>query len=207
MAESDQKTVFDTGLQHLGGVYAKALLGATEKAGNTDTVLSELDSFVDDVLAGVPNLQATLSSPKVPLEAKTGMIDRAFAGKMSGPLLNLLKVLCRRGRFGCIRAIRQAAREQYNELRGRVEVSVRSAQKLDGDALSLVKNQLQASLGKEVELKVSVDPDLIGGLVLKIGDTVYDGSVVNRLSTLRNSLRTRTSQQIRDQQDRFALTE
>ena len=207
MAESDHKTVFDTGRQYLGGVYAKALLGATEKAGNTEAVLAELDSVSGDVLAKIPNLKATLSSPRVPLEAKIGILDRAFSGRMSRELLNLLKVLCRRGRFDCLSAIRQAARRQYNQLRGRVEVTVRSAHPLDADTLELVSNQLRASLGKEVEVQVSVDADLIGGLVLKIGDTVYDGSVVNRLSTLQTSLLTRTSQRIRDELDRFALAD
>jgi F-type H+-transporting ATPase subunit delta len=207
MAKAEQETVFDTGRQYLGGVYAKALLGATEKAGNTDAVLGELDSVVDDVLPGLRNLEETLSSPRVPLEAKTGMLDRAFAGKMSSQLLNLLKVLCRNGRFDCIHAIHRAAGEQYNALRGRVEVLARSAEPLEGDTIELVRNQLQASLGRDVDLKVSVDPDLIGGIVLKIGDTVYDGSVVNRLASLRESLLTKTGQQIRDQVDRFALAD
>lgn len=207
MAEADQKTVFDTGLQYLGGVYAKALLGATEKAGNTDSVLDELDSVVDDVLAGVANLEITLAAPRVPLEVKTGMLDRAFGGKMSAQLLNLLKVLCRNGRFECIHAIRKAAHEQYNELRGRVEVLARSAEPLEGDAIKLVRTQLQASLGRDVDLKVSVDPELIGGIVLKIGDTVYDGSVVNRLASLREALLQKTGQQLRDNLDRFALAD
>ncbi|MBP87920.1 MAG: ATP synthase F1 subunit delta [Planctomycetaceae bacterium] len=207
MAEAEQKTVFDTGRQYLGGVYAKALLGATEKAGNTDNVLAELDSVVDDVLPALRNLEATLSSPRVPLEAKTGMLDRAFAGKMDSRLLNLLKVLCRNGRFDCIHAIRRAAHEQYNELRGRVEVLARSAEPLEGNTIELVRSQLQASLGRDVVLKVSVDPELIGGIVLKIGDTVYDGSVVNRLASLRENLLQKTGQQIRDQVDRFALAD
>ena len=207
MAEADQKTISDTGLQHLGGVYAKALLGATEKAGNTEAVLAELDSVVDDVLAGIPHLEPTLASPRVGLEDKISILEQAFSGKMAWQLLNLLKLLCRRGRFDCLRAIRQAARRQYNELRGRVEVAVRSAQELDSKTIDLVTNQLQVSLGKEVELQVTVDPDLIGGLVLKIGDTVYDGSVVNRLAKMKSSMRVSTSQQIRDQVDRFALAE
>jgi len=207
MAESDHKTVFDTGLQHLGGVYAKALLGATENAGNTETVVSELDSVVDDVLPAIPHLEATLASPRVPLEAKTSLLDRAFGGKMSSQLLNLLKVLCRRGRFACVYAIRQAVRQQYNTLRGRVEVVVKSAHVMEDDAIAAVRTQLEASLGCEVDLQLSIDPELIGGLVLKIGDTVYDGSVVNRLSMLRTSLRAKTSQQMRDELDRFALAE
>ena len=207
MADAEHKTVFDTGRQYLGGVYAKALLGATEKAGNTDSVLAELDSVVDDVLPALRNLEETLASPRVPLEAKTGMLDRAFGGKMAVQLLNLLKVLCRNGRFDCIHAIRRAAHEQYNELRGRVEVLARSAEPLEAGLVEAVRNRLQVSLGCEIDLKVAIDPELIGGIVLKIGDTVYDGSVVNRLASLRESLLTKTGQQIRDQVGRFVLAD
>lgn len=204
---ADKKTVFDTGVQYLGGVYAKALLGATEKAGNTETVLEELDSVIDNVLVGVANLEETLTSPRVPWESKASMLDSAFSGKMSSQLLNLLKVLCRNGRFECIHAIRRAAQEQFNDLRGRVEVLAESAQPLESETIELVRSKLQASIGREIDLHVTVDAELIGGIKLTIGDTVYDGSVVNRLASLRETLLQKTGQQVRDEVDRFALAD
>jgi len=204
MAEVHHKTVFDAGLQHLGQVYAKALLGATEKAGNSEPVIEELDSLVREVLDVLPNLEATLSSPKVPPDAKLRILDRAFGGKASRELLNLLKILCHRNRFRCIRAIQHAARQQLNELRGRVQVLARSAEPLQPDAIELVRQRLQVSLGKDIDLQVDVDPELIGGLVLKVGDTVYDGSIVNRLANLREGLLAKAGQQIRGQLSRFA---
>ena len=127
------------------------------------------------------------------------MLDRAFSGKMSPQLLNLLKVLCRNGRFECIHAIRRAAHEQFNELRGRVEVLAQSAQPLEDEAVELVRSKLQTSIGREIDLQVTVDPDLIGGIKLTIGDTVYDGSVVNRLASLRETLLQKTGQHMRDE--------
>lgn len=188
MPETSPETVFDTTQQQLGAVYAKALLGATERAGTTDAVLDELEVLVTEVLARVPSVEGTLTSPRVPLVAKEGILERAFPGRLSGELLNFLKVVARRGRFDCLRAILRAARDLQNELRGRVRVHVRSAAALDDAARELVTSQLQSTLGREIDLQLAVDPDLIGGLVVRVGDTVYDGSIANRLSQLRNKL-------------------
>ncbi|MEO8499247.1 MAG: ATP synthase F1 subunit delta, partial [Planctomycetota bacterium] len=186
MTEGRDKAVFDTGQQYLGSVYAKALLGAAEKVGNAEAVLDELNSFIDDVLAKVPNLDSTLGSPRVAVETKTAMLDKALGGKVSGELLNFLKVVARHGRFDCIRAIRQAVRQQLNDLRGRVEVFLRSAEPMSRESIELVVNRLKAVLGRDVDLHVDVDSDLIGGVVLRIGDTVYDASVANRLVRLKD---------------------
>lgn len=207
MAASKHDTVFDTGQQYLGSVYAKALLGASEKAGETAAVLEGLQSLVDDVLEQAPGLQATLASPRVPLDAKEKMLDSAFAGRMAPTLLTFLKVVCRRGRFDCLRAILLATRQQYNELRGRVEVQLTSADALSAADLEATTNQLRAALGRDVDLQVKIAPELIGGLVIRVGDTVYDGSLANRLKQLRNDLVATSSQQIRGELERFAAVE
>jgi F-type H+-transporting ATPase subunit delta len=201
------KAVFDTGQQYLGGVYAKALLGAAEKAGNADAVFAELNSFVDDVLAKILNLESTLASPRIGFEAKGAMLDKALAGNASIELLNFLKVVARHGRFDCIHAIRQATRQQLNKLRGRVEVSLRSAEQMDQGSIDMVANRLKDVLGKDVDLQVEVDDGLIGGIVLRVGDTVYDASVSNRLVRLKEELLSKTGQQLRDDLDRFALAD
>lgn len=207
MTEARDKAIFDTGQQYLGGVYAKALLGATEKVGNSEAALDELNSFVDEVLAKVPNLEATLSSPRIAAETKAAMIDKALGGKVSIELLNFLKVVARHGRFDCIEAIRQAVRQQLNELRGRVEVYLVAAQPLAQESLDLIVNRLKTLLGKDIDLRVDVDDELIGGVTLRIGDTVYDASVANRLVRLKNELLSKTGQQLRDNLDRFALAD
>lgn len=207
MTEVRDRMVFDTGEQYLGAVYAKALLGAAEKAGNAELVLGELNAFVDEVLVKVTNLEATLASPRVGFDAKAAMLDKALGGHVSGELLNFLKVVARHGRFDCIRSVRYAARQRLNELRGRVEVFLRAAEPMNQDSRELVVNRLQAVLGKEVELLVDVDSELIGGIVLRIGDTVYDASVANRLVRLKDELLFKTGQQLRDNLDRFALAD
>lgn len=208
MAETNAKPEsFDTDQQYLGTVYAKALLGAADKAGTTEAVLSELDSLIMDVLDSLPKLEATLSSPRVSNENKIGILDKAFGKKMTKELLNFLKVVVGHGRFDCLRAIRRATRRIYNEMRGRVEVEVRTAEVVDSELLSTITTRLRAALGRDIDLTTRVDPELIGGMLVRVGDTVYDGSVINQLSRLRVATLEKTSREIREALDRFALAE
>lgn len=206
MAETGQSTVFDTGQQYLGSVYAKALLGAGQKSGNAEQLLNELEGVVE-LVRELPSLGVTLEAPRVPLEAKERLLDNALGGKVATQLLHFLKVLARRGRTDCLRAIAVSARQQFNLLHDRVEVQVQSAEPLDDEAVAEVTAKLQERLGKQVDLKLAVDPELIAGLVVRVGDTVYDGSLANRLTRMRETMVGKTTQQISAGVERFAATE
>jgi F-type H+-transporting ATPase subunit delta len=204
MDEIRHETVFDLNQQHLGAVYAKALLGATEKAGQSEAVMEELDSLVTDVLSALPQLDSILSSPRIGYEQKEQILQRAFGDRMRPQLLVFLKVLARRGRFDCLRAIQQATRTLFNEMRGRAEVEVRSAAPLDQQTIAEVTARLRAALHRDVDLRLKVDPDLVGGLAIRVGDTVYDGSVANQLLRMRDDVVAKTSQKIQIELERFA---
>lgn len=202
-ANGTHETVFDTGRQHLGKVYAKALLGAADRAGVTDLVLEELQSLLGDVLRKLPNFAAALESPRLSHEEKLALLDRAFGGRMNPLLLNFLKVVSRHGRLDCLPAIEREARRLYNEQRGRIEVRVRTAEPLDGELLQTINDRLSAALHSELDLTSDVDPGLLGGVVVRVGDTVYDGSVANRLERLRTTALAKAKQEIRHQLSRF----
>jgi len=199
-----QPTIFDSGHEHVGAVYAKALLGAAATAGQAAAVVEELDSFVDDVLDRLPVLEATLASLRVSAEAKLALLDKSLSGRMSGTLLTFLKVVCRHGRFDCLRAIRRAARQQLNELEGRVDVQVRTPTPLSAELRELVTRRLESLLGKQVNLFVRDDESLIGGMVVRVGDMVYDASVANELRRLRESAVDLVVHAVRESLDRFA---
>jgi F-type H+-transporting ATPase subunit delta len=208
MTEATQHpTVLDIGAQQVGAVYAKALLGAAARAGTVEAMVEELMSVVDDVFARLPRLEATLASPRVPAESKFRMLDKAFGSRMSDLLLRFLKVLCRRGRFDCLRAIQRAVREQYNACLGRVDVQVRSAMPLSPELRSAVAQHLEAMLQAGVNLQEQVDSRLIGGLVVRVGDTVYDASVANRLVQLRNEAFEKTAHTIKEALQRFEVAD
>jgi F-type H+-transporting ATPase subunit delta len=200
-------TVFDTDQQHAGDVYAKALLGAAAKAGQTQEVVEELDALVSEVFETLPKLEAALTSPRVSLDAKFRLLDRAFGRALSELMLRFLKVVCRHRRSDCLRSINRAVHEQYHEFLGCVDVQVRTAQSLSMDQRAAISARLETMLAKRVNLIESVDPKLIGGLVVRVGDTVYDGSVANQLVQLRRDAVEKTIQTIKEALERFEVAE
>ncbi len=206
-ASSTKRTSYDPSREHLGKIYAKGLLGAAEAQGATDRVMEQLDSLIDDVLDQLPDLEQLLASPRIPLEDKYAIIDKAFAATMTKLLLHFLKVTARHGRLDCLRQIRMAARQLYNQLRGRVEVTVETARELDQQVRSQIENHLTASLGRQVELCCNVNPSLLGGLVVRVGDTVYDGSLSQRLEKMRSDTLDETTKLIRSSLQRFVTTD
>ena len=207
MAQSSpKKAVIDTARHRIGTVYAKALLGATEKAGQTDRVLGELESLVTDVLDKLPDFEEALRTPRIKPEDKVRMLDSVFGGKMAPLLLNFLKVVAQHERLDCVRAIDRAARKLFNQLRKRVEVLVESAAPLSNQLQYTIAAKLKQALGRDVVLTADVNPDLLGGLVVRVGDTVYDGSLAGKLKQMQAVTLQHTTATIRESIERFSLT-
>jgi F-type H+-transporting ATPase subunit delta len=206
MAQSRTKrTVIDTGRQRVGTVYAKALLGASEKAGQSDVVLEEVVSLVD-VLDKLPDFEEALRSPRIAHEEKVQMLDRVFSGKMSPLLLNFLKVVARHERLDCLRAIERAAWKLFNQLRNRVEVLIETAAPISNQLQYTIATRLKHLLARDVVLATEVNPDLLGGLVVRVGDTVYDGSLAGKLKQMQAVTLEHTTETIRESLERFSLT-
>jgi F-type H+-transporting ATPase subunit delta len=198
--------IADAGRQHLGMVYAKALLGAAEKIGQADVVVEELEALVSDVLNKLPQLDEVLKTPKLTPEERLPILDKAFAGRLSPTLLTFLKVVSRHGRLDCLRAIARAARKQLNTARGRIEVIVETAHPLSNPLQARLIARLTELLGRQVILTTSVNEDLLGGLVVRVGDTVYDASLAAQLKRMEAVTLDHTKQTIRQSVERFAVT-
>jgi F-type H+-transporting ATPase subunit delta len=193
----------DVGVEHISNVYAKALLDTTEKAGQTAAVLEDFDAVVGEVVDQYPKLNAVLDSILVSPEEKSVVIDRVLAGRVSPTLVNFLKVLARHGRLDCLRAIHRQTGELYDTLRNRIPVRLTTATPLSPEALEHMAESLRLKLGGEPIFQQDTDPSLIGGAVLRIGDTVYDGSVANQLQNLRQKVIESTAHEIQSRRDRF----
>ncbi len=193
----------DVGREQVGEIYARALLGAANKAGRTDDVLGELDSLVEDVLAAVPKLETVLASPLVSHEEKVSLFDRVFKPRLDPLLSNFLKVVSRHGRLDCLRAIRRQARKLYEESQGNIRVRITTAAEVAPEQVDQIGAALAASLGRRPILETAVDPALIGGAVLRVGDTVYDGSVANQLQHIRQQMIDRSIHEIQSRRDSF----
>lgn len=199
---SDNQT-FDLSRQRIGSVYAKALLGAAEDAGQTDLVLDEFGSLIHDVIDQREDLRLAITGRILSEEQRIAVLDKAFGDKMNSVLLTFLKVVTQHERQNCLREIYSAAVKLNNERLGLVEVTATTATQLPQDMADSLTAKLKAKLGREVVLKSEVDPSVIGGLVLHVGDTVFDGSVANRLKQLRQKALETTAQQAKASLERF----
>jgi len=213
MAESDEiraedaqaaaELSADVGVEHIADVYAKALLGATEAAGQTTAVLDEFDALLVEVLQRFPDFEAVLASGLIGHDEKAGILDRVFAKQMTPLLLNFLKVVARHGRLDCLRAIHRQMHQRVDKLRGRVQVELTTAMSVDAKVIEGIAEKLRGVLGGEPMMQTATDPDLIGGLVLRVGDKVYDGSIANQLQNLRKKMIDRSVHEIQSRRDRF----
>lgn len=202
MEDVQHKTVFDTDKQQLGDVYAKALLRAGKKSGKIDQLMEEL-AAVNQAVNRLPKFKAALESPRIASENKASMIDKAFSDKVSKDLVNFLKVVGNKGRFDCLAAILGSAKKMHDEMSGRIEATITTASTIDDSVQHQISTQLGKALGKAVNITASVDPNIIGGMVVRVGDTVYDGSVVSQLAQVRSQSVKRASDAIRSSIDRF----
>jgi F-type H+-transporting ATPase subunit delta len=193
----------DVSVAHVADVYAKALLGATEKAGQTAAVLAELDELVTGVLVKFPKLDAVLASARISHEEKAGILDRVLGGRVSPLLLNSLKVVARHGRLDYLRAIHVQAHAAYDKLRGRIPVQLTTATPVSDELAQQIAERLRTVIGGEPILNRITDPSLIGGAVLRIGDTVHDGSIARQLETIREQISDRSAHEIQSRRDRF----
>jgi|694.fasta_scaffold45133_8 F-type H+-transporting ATPase subunit delta len=196
-------TVFDTTTQQVGEVYARALLGVGQSQGRAAELLEELAAF-DDCLKQLPRLAQALEAPRVPESDKVKMLQKALEGKTSKDFLNFLLVLVKRERFNALPAIRQAAGKLFDEITGQVKATVTTASPLSEVAQSKLAERLGKLLGKQVRIETKHDDSIIGGVVVRIGDTVYDASVVNQLNQVRAKTAARIADSIRGSLERFA---
>lgn len=199
---SKQPTVFDTDQQLLGDVYAKALIGFGVESGSTDQIVDQLSAVVE-VLSDLPQLRAVLESPRVSLDAKSGLLDSAFSSRVSRDVLNFLKIVASKNRFDCLGAMEASACRMQDEMAGRVQATLTTAEAVDDAVRKSVSERLAEVLGKQVSLTSMVDPTIIGGMVVRVGDTVYDGSVANELAQVRTKAAKRAVDAIREHLDRF----
>jgi F-type H+-transporting ATPase subunit delta len=193
----------DVGAEHIADVYAKALLATTERAGQTAAVIDEFDAVIAEVIDVFPKLEAVFDSILVLPEEKVTLIERTLAGRVSPILVNFLKVVARHGRLDCLRAIHCQTHVAYDRLRRRIPVLLTTATPLSPEMAARIVDNLRGKLDGEPIVEQQVDPSLIGGAVLRVGDIIYDGSIANQLQNLRQQISARSAHEIQSGRDRF----
>lgn len=164
--------------------YARALLEAGEQ--DATRIADELEAFVA-VRDEAPAQWNALVAPGVPSAARKGTLDR-FLADAHRLTRNVLKVLVDNGRLEEAPELAAAFRELVRERERQLDVHVTSAIELSSELRTKLEQRLSASTGRTVQLHTSVDPDIIGGLVIRHGDTLVDTSLKGRLDGLRLAL-------------------
>jgi F-type H+-transporting ATPase subunit delta len=204
VGEGGTSTVLDDKAPKLSRTYADALLNAAEKSGEVDEVLDELDAIAKDVFGQFPVFADMMRSPIRSVAEKDRMIVRIFEGRALPIVVRFLRVLNRHGRMELIGPVTRAARAAWDRRRNRQPVTVRSAVPLADDLTDALRDTLARTLAASPVLKLEVDPSLIGGLVVQVGDDVYDASVRSRLEQLRNRLLEGKTHEIQSRRDHFS---
>jgi F-type H+-transporting ATPase subunit delta len=198
----------DPGALAIASLYARSYLDAARRNGIPDTdAEEELATFVDEVVQKFPELSTILASESIGRDDKLALIDRSIAPRCTEFFCNFLKVLVRHGRGDLIRSIRQVMVRIREELAGQRRVELRLARPLSDYSRTKLYDHLKSTLGFDPLLRETVDPALIGGLVIQIGDTVYDSSLRTRLKQLSGRLVERAFNEIQSGRDRFSHPE
>ncbi|NLS97058.1 MAG: ATP synthase F1 subunit delta [Planctomycetaceae bacterium] len=194
----------DVGVEQVAAIYAEAAFGAAESAGRTESMLEEFDSLIADVLDRHPKFETLLGSALIPHDEKTAILDRTLGPTASSLMLNFLKVVSRHGRLDCLRAIHRRFHAVYDAARGRVPVELITATPVSDAEAAAIAGMLGGMVRGEPVLRRRVDPALIGGAVVRVGDTVYDGSIARQLENVRRKMIDRSAHEIQSRRDRFS---
>jgi F-type H+-transporting ATPase subunit delta len=173
-------------IEEVSRVYADALFGAAKDAGKLDQVHEQLGEFAD-ALADDRELQLFFFSPYFSSAEKKEGLGKAVDGAES-ELQNFLELLCEKHRMPVLFRIRRDFDALWAKENRRLGVTVTSAVELPEELVSRIGEEIEKQTGQTVELASNVDEDILGGIVLQVGNMVLDASVRNRLERLRKNV-------------------
>jgi F-type H+-transporting ATPase subunit delta len=167
--------------------YARALFAIAEAEGNLADVEDELFAF-GKALESDAALREALTDPALPAERKKAVLEELLGDKASTDTVGLLGFLIDQGKARDLPQIAQALAQVAAERRHKALAEVRTAVPLDEDRRARLAEALSHATGRDVELKVLVDPSVVGGVVARVGDEVFDGTLRRKLELAREQL-------------------
>jgi F-type H+-transporting ATPase subunit delta len=173
-------------MEELAEVYARALFEAANENGVLDRVHDELGAFAD-ALEENRELQVFLFSPYFTSEEKKDGV-RKIVTEADERTLNFLELLAERHRMPVLPRIRRDFDAMWADENKLLPVTVTSAVELDEGLVREIGNRIEEQTGKRVELSATVDPEVLGGLIVRVGNMVLDASIRNRLESLRKQV-------------------
>jgi F-type H+-transporting ATPase subunit delta len=165
--------------------YADAAFEIGLRDGTVETWRKELDAAAGTLTAG--ELEGILANPAIPLDQRVSVAEQVFAS-LSGPVRNLVLLLVRRNRIGQLPRVAAEFRRLDDRRNGLTHATATSAAPLGAGEVRTITARLEELTGGRIALETDVDPSLLGGLVVRVGDRLIDGSVRGRLERLRGQL-------------------
>lgn len=176
-------------------VYAEAMLSLATGTGVADSLREELDAVAVMTRAN-PGFADFLANPAIDADERQVSLERMFRGKLSDLAVDSIQVVNRKGRSALLPAVAAEYRRVHDRHQRRIEVQVASAKPLTDDQRGRLAAAIEKRTGFAPTFDEKVDPSLLGGLVVRIGDEKTDGSAVTRLHNLTAALSERASREI-----------
>lgn len=172
----------------IGYRYAKSVFGLAEEKKILDTVQKDM-ATIAEVSNGSPDFVAVLNSPLINMGKKESIVNAIFDKQFSSELTPLLTaMLVRKGREMYLPHVAKAFLKLYDDSKGVARGTLTSASKLSDKEEKEITQAMEEKMGKKLALEVEVNPELIGGFVLKVGDQLFDGSVSSSLRKIKQEL-------------------
>ncbi len=173
-------------MEEIAAVYARSLFEVAQEHNKLDTVRDELGAFADAVDAN-RELQTFFFSPYFSTAEKADGLDRAVSG--ADPIVvNFLKLLIENHRTPAVFRVRRELDRLWREENKLLPVQVTSAVELDQATVSQIGDRIAQQTGQQIDLSASVEPDIIGGIIVRVGNSILDASIRNRLEQLRKQV-------------------
>lgn len=164
--------------------YANSLLDLAKERNSLEAIKSDLDSFLA-VLRGTPELRAVLKNPIISPDKKFSIIKEVFGPSVQEIVISFFKIVISKGRAEVLYETAKQFVNGYNQINGIIKASVVSAVQLTEENKTEVRRVVEQATQKKVMLETRVEPDLIGGFVLTVGDKQFDASLSSSLSKLK----------------------
>jgi len=169
--------------------YARALFDVSVKDRDLRQVEADLVQFAD-LIEGHDTLSRVLLNPAIPASRKRAMVEALLGHRdaVTPPVAKLLTLLAERDRLVLLPEVVRSYRVRLLDHLGVVEAQVTTAQPLTADRIASIEHSLAQASGREVMMTTTVDPEILGGLIARLGTTVYDGSIARHLERMRETL-------------------
>jgi F-type H+-transporting ATPase subunit delta len=204
LQELVQQAQPDVSERRLARVYAEALLNVADKQHAVEEVVAELDELLKDLTGREPYVRAFFTSGVIGKDRREGAIKAAFVDRSHPLVVNFLLVLNDHDRLMLLRPTVEQLRVLDDLRRRRFRCTVQSAVPLAEDQQQRLLEDLRKSFLLEPILEQRLDPDVLGGMVLRVADWVFDGSVRTQLVNMRKQMREMSSHEIQSGRDRFS---